>query len=29
VVWVRDGVLNVVLGPLSSKEVLGVARGLG
>lgn len=28
VVWVRDGVLNVVLGPLSRGEVLAVARGL-
>jgi hypothetical protein len=28
VVWVRDGVLNVVAGPLDDREVLAVARGL-
>jgi hypothetical protein len=29
VIWVHDGRLNVVLGPLSKSEVLAVARGLG
>jgi hypothetical protein len=29
VVWVRDGVMDVVLGPLSREDVLAVARGVG
>ena len=29
VVWVQDGVVNVVAGSLDDDEVLAVARGLG